>query len=196
MPWLLAKEGDGEDRRRRDAAHGSGRAVDAARHVDRDDGQPARDHPGDHIPGHAVDRAREAGAEQRVDDQAGVGRQVRRKRLDGSLPACRMPCRIPAELVAFAEQKEAKRPTPLRQVARRDEPVTAIIAGTAEHRDGARRPALGDRRRDGGAGTFHQRLAGDAAGNRQAVGLGHFPRRQQGQVICGNRHLVPCPPRP
>jgi hypothetical protein len=188
MAGLLAEEGDGESAGWGDAAHGAAGAVDAARHVDGDDRQAARREAGDDVARQPVDRAAEAGPEQGVDHEADLGGERRRQGLDGAVPARGVARGVAGERVRGAEQEEADRPAGFRQMARRDEPVAAIVAGAAEDGGRARRPARGDRFGDGGAGALHQRLAGEAARDGQPIGLAHLARRQQGEVVGGCGH--------
>ena len=86
MPGLLAEEGDGERGTGGGAAHRAARAIEAARHVDGHGRDGARRDRLDHGFRGAVEWAREAGAEDRVDHQAGAVEKSGRERLDRSGP--------------------------------------------------------------------------------------------------------------
>ena len=83
-----------------------------------------------------VDRAREAGAEQRIDDERGA-LEARRPTAPRPAPSsgAAAAAASPFSAAALAEQREPHRPAALRQDARRDEAVAAIVAGTAQHAD-------------------------------------------------------------
>jgi hypothetical protein len=84
---LQAEEGDCGRRLDGHPPHRAGRAVDAARHVDRDDRQRGRVHRLDQGGELAVDRTRETCAEQRVDHHIRVCEHLGTERLARSRPA-------------------------------------------------------------------------------------------------------------
>ena len=81
----------------RRAHHRAAVAVDAARQIDGDDRHAGRRSSPRSSPAPALDRPVEAGAEQRVDDQAGARQGRGRGRLDRALPA-RAPPRAASPL--------------------------------------------------------------------------------------------------
>jgi len=83
-------------------------------------------------------------------------------------------------MITRAEQCDAHGPPRSRQIPSRDEPVAAVVAGPAQHDDGADRPAAFDLARDRSAGIFHELGDGDSAGNGQAVGFLHPTQIEQG----------------
>ncbi len=187
MAGLLAEEGHGHRRRRRCAAHRAAGAVEPARHVDGDDRQSACRHRLDRRARGPLDSARQARAEDGIDDQPGAAQQLGAERQHRIGPQRRVIRGIAPESGGVAEQAQPHRPAGFGQVACRDEAVAAIIAGAAQHRDRARRPALEHRLGDGAAGGLHQLHPGDAAGDRRAVRQRHLRRRQQG-IVVGARH--------
>ena len=86
MARLLAEEGDGERRFKRDAAHLARVARQTARHIDGDDGHAlarrAFVETADQLARDAVDIAREAGAENRVDNEERALARFRRQRVN------------------------------------------------------------------------------------------------------------------
>ena len=82
MAGLLAKERHGLRRLHGRPHHRAGGAIDAARQIDGDRPAPAgRSSPRSWLAASALDRPVEAGAEQRVDDDAGAGEPVGRRGL-------------------------------------------------------------------------------------------------------------------
>ena len=188
---LFAKERDRHRRSRRCTADVAGPAVDAARHVDRDNGNPARVECLDDRLRRPFDRPRQPGAKDRVDDQLSAVEHRRRQRLDRPTPTRRRLAGIAAQGLDVAKQRQPHLPAAFGQDARRDKTVAAIVARPAQHRDRSRRPPPRHRIGDGQAGLFHQRAAGDAAGDRQPIGLGHLLRCQErlfAPAFRGDRH--------
>ncbi len=179
MAGLAPEEGDGQHRLRRDPAHLAAGAVDAARDIDRNDRHLGRIEAGDHLARHALDRPRQPGAEQRVDDEAGALDRRRHQYLDRPGPARRRGGGIALQRLARPEQRDPHRPAALGQHPRRDKPVAAIVAGPAQHQQGALWPAPRDGIGHRAPGILHQHDAGDPAGDRQPVGLPHLLWRQQ-----------------
>ena len=179
MPGLAPEKGDGQRRARRDAADLAGAAVDAARHIHRDNWQPLLLERRDDFSGDALDRAGEPGAEDRVDDDAVAVERRGGGRLDRSWPARGRHGRVALQRLARPEQRQAHRPAALGQDARRDKAVAAIVAGAAQHRERPLRPAPRHRVGNGAAGILHQFDARGAAGDCQPVGLAHLGRGQQ-----------------
>ena len=87
VPGLQAAEGDGEPGAGRGTEDRAGGAVDAGRHVDGHHGPIGRGQRLDHAQGDALQRPRQAGAEQRVDDQLGAVQARRRQALDRARPS-------------------------------------------------------------------------------------------------------------
>src|SRR6516165_12071294 len=86
MPRLLAEEGDGRCRLRRDAANFAAGPVDPARDIDRDDRQLALVQRCDTCTRYALDRARQTAAEDAVEDEAGAVECRWRQRFDRAPP--------------------------------------------------------------------------------------------------------------
>ncbi len=72
-------------------------SVDAARHIDRENGDARCVHLLDDARRCALERAGQASAEQRIDDQVGLGLDVGARVLDGTRPAIRHECRVALE---------------------------------------------------------------------------------------------------
>jgi hypothetical protein len=115
-----------------------------------------------------------------IDDQVCPADGVGAGRLGRTVPAARRLCGIPAQPVALAEQQHPHRMAVLRQHARRDEAVAAIVAGPGRHQHPAwpaeaPRDPLGHRP----AGRVHQGDPRDAAGDRRPVGARHLVGGEQ-----------------
>ncbi len=96
---------------------------------------------------------------------------------------------VRAQRVAFAEQVDLRRIAPGAEIARRDEPVAAVAAGSAQHRDAPLGPRQPRRRaRDRQPRPLHQHEAGNADVDREAVGVGHLARGQQFGTIGEIKH--------
>ena len=137
MAGLSGREGHGAGGLDGDAPHRSRIAVDAGGKIDRQN-RPARSvHPLDDVPRRAVEIAGEAGAEQRVDDQVGLGegRRFRRPRPRRPSPAPPRPHR-PSGGPA-AEKAQGHAIAPLGQDRGRDEAVAAVLPGSGDHDDPA-----------------------------------------------------------
>jgi hypothetical protein len=98
--------------------------------------------------------------------------------LAGPTRSCRRG--IALQRGAVTMQCEPHYPAALLENAGHDKPVAAIVSRPAQHRDGARRPATRNCIGDRTPGILHQQRAGYPAGDRQAVGIAHLLRRQQG----------------
>ena len=85
----------------------------------------------------------------------------------------------PLRAARFTEKRDRHVAAFREQTARRDEPVAAVVAGTRDDEDGAMRPEACRDLRHGPACGFHEGHAGDAAGDREGVGLGHLRGGQQ-----------------
>ena len=97
---------------------------------------------------------------------AGAVEQVRHQRLDRAGIARRVMRRGARQRLARAKQGHPHRPAFARKLARRDEAVAAIVAGTAQHGNRPLRPARRHRLGHGAARRFHERVLADAAGHR------------------------------
>src|SRR6202034_194204 len=142
MARLLAEEGDSDQGRRGYAEHRTCRAVETARHVDRDARKAPRRHRLDDCPGFPADRTGEAGAEDRIDGDLGTVEQIRGQRLACARPPPGMMGGVAAQGAARSEQPEPHRPARGGEMAGRDEAITAIVPWTTQHRDGTPAPAL------------------------------------------------------
>ena len=140
------------------------RAVDAARHIDRDDGQrPTSLTRLDQAGELAFDRTREPGAEQRIDHHIGACEHVGIERLAAArrqrLAMAAASAGKPAHVAVEAEPAPCSRARARWRAATKA--VAAIIAGTAK--DGDACSTSGKRRAtsfgDGAAGILHQRRA-------------------------------------
>ena len=178
---LLPEEGHRERSVRRNPENPAGIAMDPARHVDGDDGRSPLVHCVHHRAGDAVERPGKPGAEERIDDQPAVVQQRGRHRLDRTVPSVGHHRRVALEHGALGQQSEADRPAGAAQQARDDEPVAAVVAGSAQNDDRLRLPPGLDCVRDAMTGRFHQRLAGDAGRDRRGVGRVHLLDREQRQ---------------
>ncbi len=127
------------------------------------------------------ERPRQPGTEQGIDSQRRAVDTGRRKIGYRTRPALGMQCRIALERVARAQQRHAHIPAALHQQPGHDEPVATIVARPAQHRDRLACESPPDLARNGGARRFHQRFAGNAAGNRQRIRPRHFGACQKGR---------------
>ena len=97
---------------------------------------------------------------------------------DRATPAiCRLR-RVALQFRAIAHEAETHLVAALDEVAGGDKSVATVVAG-AGHDDDARQLQPGGRFGHGPPGVFHERHAGSAGGDRQAVRLGHFGSRKQ-----------------
>ena len=163
----------------REPHHRPGRAVDAARQIDRKDAGRSV-HGLDHGARDAFDRAVETSPEQRIDDDLGRHQGGRCRGHAGTGPALRRQGCIPLEPLAIADQQQSYPVPALGQQAGGDEAIAPVVARPCHDGDARagrmpRRDAVGDRL----PGGFHQRDAGDPGRNRQAVGLGHLGGGEQ-----------------
>ena len=196
---LAAEEGDGAGGGYDRGVFGGGLsrvAIKARRHVDGENGDAGGVGGGDDLCRFFSQRAGEAGAEQGVDDQAGV-RTVREGGAagcsgrigeraggggfeGGAGPAGGHVGGVAFEVLEGAEEQDGGGKTPILQEPGSDEAVAAVVAGAAQNKDGG---AGGDQGGgsvgDGAAGVFHEREAGDIKGDGALVGLAHFRGGQQ-----------------
>ena len=192
-PGFLRKKVTVSRRLRCDPAHLAARPVDPARDIDRDHRQPALVERLDDRPRGPLDRARQPGAEDAVDDE---GRTVERRRAPAARPApgqrAAASAASPRNAARPAEQRHAapaSRARPARRAATKPSPP--LFPGP--HRTTTGR---GDQRRETASATPRPAFsisahAGNAAGDRQPVGLAHLLRRQQrvaAPARLGNRH--------
>ena len=189
---LQPEEGDARGRLDRCAADVSASPVEARGNVDRDDGDaPAGDGVDgfDDRPRLAVDVAREPRAEDGVDDSVRPGKVDVRggPRVAGESGGCDRG--VAVQRFAPSEKAEFDRKTPLRQEARRDKAVAAIVAGPAKDSDPAPRPDDPRRLvRDRAARGLHQRDSRDSPRDRHAVGLAHLGGGQEFREVHGIAH--------
>ena len=175
---LAPEEGDGQRRPRREAAHRARCAVEAGRHVHRQQrargggGERAfrpRGHPRP-APGRRRTPHRPPG---RRDATSAGAKGTIGPRQRAAACAASLPGRGGAS-AATATGQPARSRQPRRDIA-----VAAIVAGTGEHQRAARAEPRLRRARDGAAGRLHQRGAGDAAGDRRRVGARHLGGGEQ-----------------
>ena len=76
-------------------------------------------------------------------------------------------------MVARAEQGNADGPAGFGKVPGSHETVAAIVAGSTQHGDRTRWPALPNLARDGPAGILHQFGSRRTGGHRQTIGFAH-----------------------
>ena len=148
--------------------------VEAARHVDRENGRRVGVDRRHEIGGGALERAVEPGAEQRVEDQRGGRQGLGGGGDDRARPAVARDRRVAAQPRRIAEARDRHLPPGGGETAGGDVAVAAVVAGAGEHEDRAfgdqRRGGLGDR----AAGRLHQRHAGDARRDGEPVGASHL----------------------
>ena len=128
----------------------------------------------------ALDRAGQPGAEQAVNHDIRAREQGGVERLPRPLIAPGHGGCVGRQARFVAVEAEPDLVPSLLEVARGDETVAAVIAGTAQDGDvpGVGKPAR-DLFGDGAAGILHQGRAGDAARDGERVGAPHFLRRQK-----------------
>ena len=160
--------------------------MQAARHIDGDNGERLAVDPVDRLAGDALDGTREPRAEQCIDHQRSPLEKAEGERLDRALPGLRGPGGIALQGAAGAEQPDPDRPARFLQMTRRHEAVAAIVAGAAQDDD---RPwpmtaqhGLGD----SPARRFHESGARDAAGNGGSIGPGHLRAAQKDEIVVGS----------
>ncbi len=178
MARLAAEEGNCQLSGRRTAHHQARVAVQAARHVDGDDGQSSSVHLLDQAGRHAFNRPRKACAEQGVDHERAIAEQVERRRLDRPAPLAGRPGGIALERGAFAEQCCAHRPRRSLQA-----PRGAGVSRPAQHEHGLAAIAFDHCRGHRPAGRFHERRTRRPVGNRRGIGGGHFGAGQKGCLV-------------
>lgn len=129
MSGLLPAKRDGRGGRRRDPAHLSSDAIETAGYVHRAHRQARGAQGLEGPPSRALDWPRQAGAEDRVDDQGRAVETVWGEHLDRAGPEGCMVGGVAGELVGVAKQRHSDRPACGREVARGDETVAAVGAG-------------------------------------------------------------------
>ncbi len=186
VPGLLAHEGNGHVGLQAGAVGASGQSRQARRQIDRDH-RPARAF--DRIEDRSergIERPRQAGAVERIDDNAcRIGAIVaERSRFDRTVP--RRQFRVAAR-PRRTMRPDVHRAAGLRQQPRDDVSVAAIVARAAEHVDTRRaRIAAQHFGRDGRAGVQHQPIAVERPRfDRGAVDIGHLVRREDFVRHCG-----------
>ena len=165
------------------AADLSGRPVDARGRVHREHaaaGSGVGVDPLDQSAGIALDVAREPRAKEPVDHASRPVEVDRGGRQDRAGKPGRHGGGVAFERLAPTEEAEVDWIAPFTEKPARDEPVAAVVAGSAKNDDPAARARepgrlVGDRE----ARRLHQDEAGRSAGDRHAVGLAHFGRGQK-----------------
>ena len=180
MAGLAAEERHRPRRRDDRTGRRACRAIETARHVDRQHRNARRVDGGNRVGGGASDRSREARAKQPVDDEVAVPDRRCRDRLARAAPARRHRCGIALERTPVTDQCEAHAVALLCQPPSRDEAIAAIVAGAGEDEDACAdvdhaAGGVGDRC----AGTFHEVKRRHAGRDCETVGFGHLHRRQQ-----------------
>ena len=183
VPELGAEERHREGCREGHAHHLAAVAVDAARHVDRDDGQAFGVDASDQPRCGALDRPVETRPEQRIDDQRPTRQRCRGEVAHRALPEARRPGGIALEGIGRAHQRDTHRPAGGLQQSRHHEAVAAVVAGAADHDHGLRPIVIGDGCDHGPSCRFHQLRAVGTGGDRGSVGLRHFRTAQQRELV-------------
>ncbi len=174
MTRLGAEEGDGESSVERNAAHPARIAVDAGRHVDRDDRHPAFIDAFDCLRGRTFHVAGEPCAEDRIDDERSTAAGIARQRMNRARPAIRREFCVALQCIAMPEQEERDRPALLREKTRDDEAVAAIVARPAQHGHRSLREALDDCLSHRAARILHKGNARRAALDGKRIGAAHL----------------------
>ena len=152
---LQAEESDRQRGLRRVAADCADGAVDAAGHIDGDHAPCRTQRLGDQ----SVDVAGQAGTEHRIDHEVGARRLGRVEGQHRTMPAQRGRSGVGAR-ARRRQRGRRHRPAPLRQQARGDIAVAAVVARACQHQRPARREARLHRARHGPPGVRHQRWSG------------------------------------
>ena len=157
MARLQAKEGDGGGRSAGDASHCPVSPSTPEGRSTASTGRPARElvDAADAIAPRGCQVPREAGAEQRVDDEVGVGEVESVGGSDSPFQRAAISRGVAAQIAGIAE-KLRRRDSRAREQSRRDEAVAAVIAGTAEDGDSPRERARCSPRRRPRPGPLHQ----------------------------------------
>ena len=200
MSRFGAEEGDGKLRRNDRSQARTRVAVHAARHVDSDHRHAGSLRPrcgGDRqLRRPTVDRPREAGAEQRVDNQIGAPdravlphRSCRDASVDtgGRHPPFERSPGVSAQPYRLRRMQHRNRPTGLDQQSPNHESVAAVVAGAAQYRGGPGPPAQPDFPGHRRPGRFHQFDPGRSSLNRRAICGGHLRCREEAMgvpVVC------------
>jgi hypothetical protein len=132
---LAAEEGDGALRGNDRPRGCPGRAIEPARHIDRQDRHARCVRLFDDGRSRTLRRTRQARAQQRVNDQlrAGEARLPEAERLHRAVPTRGHLGGIALQLSAMPQQVDAHTIAALLENARGDEAVSTIVARTAEH---------------------------------------------------------------
>ena len=99
----------------------------------------------------------------------GARDRVRRKYTDLTRPSPSHNLRVALEGRNLAQEKELNRPSGLREVTRGDEPVAAVVSGSAQDGHRAAAKAAPNLLGDGAAGGLHELDSADAGGNGRRV---------------------------
>ena len=134
-----AAVGDGQHCR--DGAQAfAGIALEAARHVDRNDRQSPAGFGSQSFRSRSLERTAEAGSKNGIDHQLGPVEHRRRQQFDGAAPVLRMVPGFTCKMIALAEQGDADRPARFGKPSSRHEAVAAVVAGSAQQGNERRRP--------------------------------------------------------
>src|SRR5258708_11453241 len=135
MAGLGAKERHRALGERRAAHHFAAIAMQAARHVDGDNGERLVVDPVDHLAGDTLDGTREPRAEQRIDHQRSPLEKTESERLDRASPGFRGPRSIALQGAAAAQQPHPDRPACFHLMKRRPGSVAAFVDVAPENYD-------------------------------------------------------------
>ena len=156
MSRLAPKKRDGARRPDDGARDRAGGAIESRGHVDGEDRTAAAVHGLDDLSGDAIERPRKPRAEQGVDDEILRGAKYVAGRRDRAVPPLRHGLRVALQAIRRDEAADDDLKAALREDARGDEPIAAVVARAAEHRH---TPLLLQHRLrrigDGAAGILH-----------------------------------------
>jgi hypothetical protein len=191
MPRLLAKEGDGQNRRNR-AQGFAGVPHEATRNINGDDRRsPARCF-SQGFRGRPLQFAAEPCTKDRIHYQFRAIENGGRQRLDGCPPPLRMTTRLAGQMIARAEQGDANGPAGFDEMPGGDEAVAAVVSGSAQNDDGPHLPAPPDLACDGPTGVLHHIDGWHAGGYRQTIGFSHLANAKQRHLAV--HHVSPTSP--
>ena len=187
MAGLGAKERYGRFRLEGPAHDFPGVAVQAGRHVHRDDGQPSLGHQVDGRGDFTVERSAESGAENGVDDQRRIVEPAARPGVDRALPRAGGPGGISPERLSLPEENEAHGPACRPQVPRGDKPVATVVARSAENEDGTARMTLHGRDGHRPSRPFHELAPRHTALDGEGIGPRHLCAGQKSEFVPGKK---------
>jgi hypothetical protein len=174
MARLQPEERYREFRVRCISTYGTRAAIHTARHIDRYHAPGS----GQGVRRDSIDIAREARAENRVNDQIGPPRLVRRKRRRSPVPSAGGAGRI-GPGPGRAKGRQTHRPAFLLQQPRDNITIAAVVAWPGQDQRAARPESTSDGTRDRPPGILHQHRAGHAEGGSGRIGAAHLLRGQQ-----------------